>query len=67
MTTKKIGVLIGSLRKESFSRKIAKILMTLTPASIEMEEVGINEIAIYNQDSTMKVTRLCHGQLFVSV
>ena len=50
MTNKKIGILVGSLRKESFSRKIAKALMAMTPAGFEMEEVEIGDLAMYNQD-----------------
>lgn len=48
--TKKIGVLVGSLRKDSFSRKIARALIALTPASFEMEEIEIGELSFYNQD-----------------
>ncbi|WP_094605917.1 Quinone reductase [Sporomusa silvacetica DSM 10669] len=47
---KKIGILIGSLRNESFSKKIANALKTLAPASFEMEEVEIGDLSIYNQD-----------------
>ncbi|HEY3426858.1 MAG TPA: NADPH-dependent FMN reductase [Negativicutes bacterium] len=50
MASKKIGIIVGSLRKESFSRKIAKALKTLAPTSFEMEEVEIGELSIYNQD-----------------
>ena len=50
MIVKKIAVLVGSLRKESFSRKIAKELMIVAPAFLEMEEISIGELAIYNQD-----------------
>jgi len=50
MMTKKIGVIVGSLRKESFSRKIAKILMELAPSDFAMEEVEIGHLAMYNQD-----------------
>ena len=50
MSAKKIGVFVGSLRKESFSRKIAKALKTLASTSFEMEEVEIGELSIYNQD-----------------
>ncbi len=48
--TKKIGVIIGSLRKDSFSRKIAKALTRMLPSSFEMEEVEIGELSMYNQD-----------------
>lgn len=50
MEIKKIGVLVGSLRKESYSRKIAKTLEELAPKSFEMEEIEIGELSIYNQD-----------------
>ena len=47
---KRIGVLVGSLRKESFSRKVAKTLMALAPADFQMEEVEIDGLVIFNQD-----------------
>ncbi|MBP1764036.1 MAG: chrR [Firmicutes bacterium] len=50
MTTKKIGVIIGSLRKESFNRKIAKNLMELAPVGFQLEEVKIGDLVIFNQD-----------------
>ena len=46
----KIGVIVGSLRKESFSRKAAKALMLLAPASLEMEIVEIGDLSLFNQD-----------------
>jgi chromate reductase, NAD(P)H dehydrogenase (quinone) len=50
MATRKIAVLVGSLRKESFTRKVAKTLMKLAPASLEMEIVEIGQLPFYNQD-----------------
>lgn len=47
---RKIAVFVGSLRKESFNRKIAKALMQLAPASLEMEIVEIGQLPLYNQD-----------------
>ena len=47
---KKIAVIIGSLRKESFTRKIAHELIALAPSSLEFEIVEIGELAMYNQD-----------------
>lgn len=47
---KKIAVLVGSLRKESFNRKIAKTLIQLAPASLEMEIIEIGQLPLYNQD-----------------
>ncbi len=50
MEIKKIAVLVGSLRKESFSRKVANTLNTLAPKDFEMEEVDMSKLSIYNQD-----------------
>ncbi|QDR79466.1 NADPH-dependent FMN reductase [Sporomusa termitida] len=50
MTAKKIGVLVGSLRKESFCRKVAKALQELTPAGFSLELIEIGDLAMYNQD-----------------
>ncbi|MBP2638403.1 MAG: chrR [Firmicutes bacterium] len=47
---KRVGVLVGSLRKESFSRKVAKTLMALAPADFQLEEVEIGDLAMFNQD-----------------
>ncbi len=46
----KIGVLIGSLRKESFSRKLAENVSALFPVGYEAEIVEIGNLPLYNQD-----------------
>lgn len=46
----KIGVLIGSLRKESYSRKIAKNVQKMFPAGVETEVIPIGNLLLYNQD-----------------
>ncbi len=48
--TKKIAVFVGSLRKESFNRKMAKALIALAPESLMFEIVEIGGLALYNQD-----------------
>ncbi|MGZ8291369.1 MAG: NADPH-dependent FMN reductase [Telluria sp.] len=50
MATRKIAVIVGSLRKESFNRKVAKTLMLLAPPTLEMEIVEIAQLPLYNQD-----------------
>ncbi|MES2018089.1 MAG: NAD(P)H-dependent oxidoreductase [Pseudomonadota bacterium] len=50
MATRKIAVIIGSLRKESYNRKVARTLMQLAPATLDMEIVEIGQLALYNQD-----------------
>jgi chromate reductase len=46
----KIAVLVGSLRKESFNRKLAHALIELAPPSLELEIVEIGSLQLYNQD-----------------
>ncbi len=48
--TKKVGIVIGSLRKEAFSRKLADALQALTPAALELDKVGIGDLVVFNQD-----------------
>ncbi len=50
MASRKIAVFIGSLRKESFSRKVALALQALCPAGLELEIVEIGQLPLYNQD-----------------
>jgi len=47
---KKVGVIVGSLRKESWNRKLALVLIELAPVSLNMEIVEIAQLALYNQD-----------------
>ncbi|MBS4171700.1 NAD(P)H-dependent oxidoreductase [Bacillus sp. FJAT-49736] len=46
----KIGVLVGSLRKESFSKKLAADVASLFPEGYDTEFVEIGNLALYNQD-----------------
>jgi chromate reductase len=48
--TRKIAVLVGSLRKDSFSRKIARNIAALAPNGYEFEEIDIGQVGFYNQD-----------------
>ena len=45
----KLGILVGSLRRESFSRKIAENVAKLLPDSVTAEWISI-DIPMYNQD-----------------
>lgn len=47
---KKIAVIVGSLRKESWNRKIALTLMSLAPSSLQMEIVEIGKLPLYSED-----------------
>ncbi len=46
----KIGIIVGSLRKESYSKKIAKNLIELAPEGYELEIVPIGDLPLYNED-----------------
>lgn len=50
MTKFKIAVLVGSLRKESWNRKIANALITLAPDSLALEMISIGDLPLYNED-----------------
>jgi chromate reductase len=50
MTTHTIVTIVGSLRKESFSLKIAKAMAKLTPASLKLDVTTLNDISFFNQD-----------------
>ena len=50
MKSKKIAVFIGSLRKESFNRKMANALIAYAPESLALEIVEIGGLEMYNQD-----------------
>jgi chromate reductase, NAD(P)H dehydrogenase (quinone) len=49
-TTRKVAVFVGSLRKGSFNRMTAKVLMALAPAELHLEIVEIRDLPLYNQD-----------------
>lgn len=50
MSKKKIAVLVGSLRKESYNRKVANQLIELAPDSLELEIVEIGQLPHYNEE-----------------
>lgn len=50
MKKMKIGILIGSLRRESFNRKIAQTLIQVAPKSLDIAVIEINDLPMFNQD-----------------
>ena len=62
MSQTKIAVIVGSLRKDSFNRKLATALAALAPADFTFEQVRIDDLPLYNQDDDgappAEVTRL---------
>lgn len=47
---KKIGLVIGSLRKGSYTRAIATQAAALLPSDYEVKELTIGNLPLYNQD-----------------
>lgn len=45
-----IGVIVGSLRKESWNKKIAQALIKLAPDELDLKIVEIGSLPIYNED-----------------
>ena len=50
MTQYDIAVVVGSLRRDSFNRKLATGLARLAPADFRLKEVQIGDLPLYNQD-----------------
>lgn len=50
MANRKVAVLIGSLRKESLTRKYAHAVAELAPSSLEFEFIELGDLPLYNQD-----------------
>ena len=50
MGTYRIAVVVGSLRKDSFNRKLATALARLAPADFAFQQVRIDDLPLYNQD-----------------
>ncbi len=48
--TRRIAVLVGSLRKESLNRKTARALARMAPETLKLEIVEIGHLPFYDQD-----------------
>lgn len=45
-----VAVIVGSLRKESFSRKLAKAIAAVAPTHLKFDFVDIGQLQFFNQD-----------------
>lgn len=50
MSSYDIAVIVGSLRKDSFNRKLAHALAKLAPSDLALREIGLADLPLYNQD-----------------
>lgn len=76
MDSYRIAVIVGSLRQDSFNRKLATALGKLAPADFHLTQVRLDDLPLYNQDDdahqAASVLRLkedvksAHGLLFVT-
>jgi chromate reductase, NAD(P)H dehydrogenase (quinone) len=76
MSKVQIAVVVGSLRKDSFNRKLANAITRLAPAEFSFKQARIDDLPLYNQDDDAhqadSVVRLkddikaAHGILFVT-
>ena len=46
----KVAVFVGSLRKDSFNRKLARAVEKLAPEGFEFQYIRIDNLPLYNQD-----------------
>jgi chromate reductase len=46
----RVGVIVGSLRKAAYTRMLARALPELTPQSLQLVEIGIDDLPLYNYD-----------------
>jgi chromate reductase len=71
-----ITVLIGSLRQDSFNRRLATAMTKLAPPDFSFKQAQINDLPLYNQDddaqqaaSVLRLKadiKMAHGLLFVT-
>jgi chromate reductase len=50
MATSNVAVIVGSLRKEAFSLKVANALGKLAPPSLKLNTVTLNGLSFFSQD-----------------
>lgn len=73
---KQIAVIVGSLRKESINRKMAKAVIGFAPKSLNFQIIEIGDLPLYNQDlddnppqawvKFREAIKPCDGVLFVT-
>ncbi len=50
MSQYQIAVFVGSLRRDSFNRKLANAIVKLAPSDFTFKQVQISDLPLYNQD-----------------
>lgn len=55
--SRNVAVIVGSLRKESFSRKLANALVPLSRPALDLNFIEIGDLELYNEDTEKNPTR----------
>jgi len=50
MSQYQIAVVVGSLRRDSFNRKLASAIVKLAPSEFSFKQLKIGDLPLYNQD-----------------
>lgn len=50
MSKKTVGIFVGSLRRDSFCRKIANFLISVASSEVEFKIIELGNLPVYNQD-----------------
>jgi hypothetical protein len=58
MTRYKVGYFVGSLATASINRLLAKALVRLAPAELEMTEIPFKDLPLYSYDYDAKYPRV---------
>ncbi len=76
MAKYQIGVIVGSLRKDSFNGKLANALIKLAPSDFSFKHLNIGDLPLYNQDNDANMAAAvkqfkadiasCNGIIFVT-
>jgi chromate reductase len=71
-----VGAIVGSLRHESINRWLFEAMVTLAPAGMDLYEIAIGQLPLFNQDLEgdlprqvvvfRESVRECHGLVFVT-
>jgi chromate reductase len=76
MSQWQIAVVVGSLRRDSYNRRLANAVIKLAPPQLSFNHLKIDDLPLYNQDDDAKQAesvkrlksqiRAAHGVLFVT-
>jgi chromate reductase len=50
MSDYRVGVVVGSLRRDSFNRRLAEAIVKLAPSEFSFGQLQISDLPLYNQD-----------------